>query len=322
MAGHLDEHGPGLRGDRGAGQRPGDARRPRPVRRDLVVAAAARRGGVVGHGPGDEGAEPRHRAERGEREERPQAVALPGGGVDGAGRDRSRDRERQQHLLHQLGARGPRAPPGVDGQAPRGQALRDRGGGGGGGDELPEPVRVRRRRACCPAEGLRLDRVGRRGVPPYAGPGAAVGADGQHPGQVQRGERHFGNALPAAVRVRGFVQAEHPGVRPVRGVGSALQQDAGEGHAEQWRGRIQEDVDPHRRPRLRVPSPLRPRVWACPVAGAMRGTRPAVRPRGVVRAGWGAVRLTGKSNIHSDELSTAETDVGAHCQWQALASMA
>lgn len=36
----------------------------------------------------------------------------------------------------------------------------------------------------------------------------------------------------------------------------------------------------------------------------------------------GVARLTGKSNIHSDELSTAEPVVEAHCQWQALASMA
>lgn len=257
VADDLDERGPDLRGDRGVGHRPGDVRRrPRLVRGDLAAAAPARGGGVVGHRSGEQAGEPRHRAEHGEREERPQAVALPGGGFDGAGRHRCQDRECHQHLLHDLGARGPLAAPGIDGQAPCGQTLPDRGGGGGGGDELPEPVHARGRRPCCAAEGVRLYGVGRRGLLPYAGPDPAVGADRQHPGQVQRRERHLGDTLPAAGQVRGLVQAERPGVRPALGIEPALQRDAGEGRAEQRHGRTQEDVDPHRRPRL--PRPVVP----------------------------------------------------------------
>ncbi|GAA3080461.1 hypothetical protein GCM10020254_26020 [Streptomyces goshikiensis] len=60
----------------------------------------------------------------------------------------------------------------------------------------------------------------------------------------------------------------------------------------------------------------------CQSGGCRLDAGSGVGPGLASGVGPGVVRLTGKSNIYSHELSTAEAGVEAHCQWQALASMA
>ncbi|WTQ07475.1 SMI1/KNR4 family protein [Streptomyces virginiae] len=90
-----------------------------------------------------------------------------------------------------------------------------------------------------------------------------------------------------------------------------------------WRSR------PRRGPRWRPGTRSRTRTSSSASVGSERSRRRDRMRRGrgrrrataQVGGGVGVARLTGKSNIHSDGLSTAETLVEAHCQWQALASV-